>query len=98
MKLKYLFIMLFVVSAALPAVASRDVGFERKAVIYACELTQLQSAVLNQKWNKLAMRFFTVSMEKADTPYQIKKVRAEVDQALNNLRDEYGSDCVLDIL
>ena len=98
MKLKYLLIALFLVSAASPAFAAREVTFERKAVITACELTQLQSVTLNQKWNKLSMRFFMVSMESGNNAYRVQQVRAKVDQELTELRDEYGSDCVLDIL
>lgn len=98
MKLTYWMFLLFLVSVAQPATAARDAGFERATVIKACELTDLQHAILNQEWNKLSMRFFMASMEHAGSPHRIQNVRAEVDQALAELRDEYGSDCVLEIL
>lgn len=98
MKMTCLILAFFIGSLAQPAFASRDAGFERMVDIKACELTSLQSALLNQKWNKLSMRFFMVSIENADNPYLVKQVRADVDQALAELRDEYGTDCVLDIL
>lgn len=97
MKLKYLLMALILVSLTSPAVASRDSGFEHSATITACELTDLQRALLNQAWNKLSMRFFMVSIESNGDMQRIQQVRAEVDHALSKLRDEYGSDCVLDI-
>ena len=98
MKLTYMLLALFLVSFAQPATAARDIGFERTVVIKACQLTDLQSAILNQKWNKLSMRFFMVSMESGNDAYRIRQARADVDRELAELRDEYGSDCVLDIL
>lgn len=98
MKLTYMLLALFLVSVAQPATASRDTGFESTTVVSACELTDLQHALLNQEWNKLSMRFFMASMEHSGNPHHIQHVRAEVDQALAELRDVYGSDCVLEIL
>lgn len=98
MKLKYSLMALILISVTSPAVASRDSGFEGLATFTSCELTDLQRALLNQAWNKLSMRFFMVSMESGNNPYKVRQMRAEVDQQLAELRDEYGSDCVLDIL
>lgn len=98
MKLTHFILVIPLVFTTLPADAARDAGFDPSADADNCALNDLQRAVLNQQWNKLAMRFFMVSMEDANDPNQINRVRREVDRGVAELRDEYGTDCVLDIL
>lgn len=83
---------------AADASASRSTDIEVAAPVPACDLTKYQRAVLDMKWNQLAMRHFMAGMDSPNDAAQIAQVYREVEVGISALRREFGTDCVLDIL
>ena len=95
MKLKCALIAVFVGMGA-SAHAAVDTNFVRMAEIKPCELDAYAMAVRDEKWNRLAMKYFMAGVD-GDDPEKMRKVRREVAVGVAALRREYGTDCVLDI-
>ncbi len=79
------------------AAASVDPDFERHARVTTCKLNTAEMTVLNARWNKLAMRHFTASMDSRNLSGDAEKIRHEIRDGLASLRREFGPACVLDI-
>lgn len=95
MKLKCALIAVFVGMTA-PVHAAVDTDYVRMAEIKPCELDSYAMAVRDEKWNRLAMKYFMAGMD-GDDPEKMRQVRRDVAIGVAALRREYGTDCVLDI-
>ncbi|MGJ3260994.1 MAG: hypothetical protein ACFE0S_15465 [Rhodospirillales bacterium] len=97
MKLKYALIAVSLLLLGQTASAAVDPNFERHARVTACKLSNAEQTVLDDRWNKLAMRHFKVSMERGIDPAEATQIRREVENGLADLRRRFGPACVLAI-
>ncbi len=97
MTLKYALIAVSIVLLGQPVSAAVDPNFERHARVTTCKLSNAEQIVLDDRWNKLAMRQFKVSMERGIDPAEAARIRREVENGLADLRRRFGPTCVLEI-
>lgn len=97
MRLKCALIAVSVLLATETAHAAVDPNVERHARLTSCKLSPAEETVLNDRWNKLAMRHFMASMEKGVDPAEATRIRRQVDHGLDELRRRFGAQCVLEI-
>ncbi|MBO6948913.1 MAG: hypothetical protein JJ855_13110 [Rhodospirillales bacterium] len=97
MRLKCALIAVSVLLATGTAHAAIDPNVERHARVTSCKLSPAEETVLNDRWNKLAMRHFMASMGNGIDPAEASRIRRQVDQGLEDLRRRFGAACVLKI-
>ncbi|MEQ8319092.1 MAG: hypothetical protein RH946_02425 [Rhodospirillales bacterium] len=97
MRLKYALIAVSIFMLPGSAAASVDPDFERHTRVTTCKLSTAEMTVLNARWNKLAMRHFTASMDSRNLSGEAEQIRHEIRDGLASLRREFGPECVLDI-
>lgn len=97
MRLKCALIAVSVLLATGTAFAAVDPNVERHQRVTSCTLTPAEKIVLDDRWNKLAMRHFMASMEKGIDAHETAKIRITVERELTDLRRRFGAACVLEI-